>query len=444
MKELRVRDDLRRLIPPLSEDERHQLEANLLSEGCRDPLVLWGDVILDGHNRFDICEKHGLPFETIPAGGVDDDESAREWMLRNQLGRRNLSPSAASDLRGMLYRQRKKPVGRPGQELHQSDAINGERTSAAVAKETGVSSGTIERDGAYSEALDKLEAIDPQIRGKLHKRDGALGKALGKRDATALSKKPPDIQRAILDRIESGCAKNYAAARQQVKRATFVQKAAKPVSRVGTIIRGDARTVLPTLGHEVACVVTDSPYGLETHRTREGGKDYADGKDYALDLLDATAAELVKRVRPDGHLYFFSGYSYAFDFKLVLCEHFDVQDNPLIWVKNRATMGDRSRRFVNRHEYVWFCTQKGEEPRPLLENADDVLVFDRQNDTEHSAEKPVELLQFLIECSTAQGELVLDPFAGSGATGVAAQRSGRTFVGIELDPKWAEVAEGRL
>ena len=55
------------LIPPLQAEERAQLEANILAEGCRDPLVLWDDVLLDGHNRYAICRKHGIPFRTVQA-----------------------------------------------------------------------------------------------------------------------------------------------------------------------------------------------------------------------------------------------------------------------------------------------------------------------------------------------------------------------------------------
>lgn len=306
--------------------------------------------------------------------------------------------------------------------------------------------GTLQRDKAYSEALDALEAVDPEIRQKLHRRDGTLGKALGKRDATQLAKKPVEEQRAILDKIESGEARNYAAARQQVKRETFVEKAkAEPRrEKAGRIIVGDARQVLGGMAYQAACVITDPPYGIDTHRTREGGHDYADGEAYAKGLLHEVAAQLAERVKPDAHLYFFSGYTWAWEFKAILAEHFDVQDNPLIWVKSRATMGDRAKGYPNRHEYIWFCRQKGNADRPLLKNADDVLEFAVQNDTSHSAEKPVDLLRFLIEASTVEGELVLDPFAGSGSTGVAATQAGRSFVGVEMDPKWAEVAEARL
>jgi hypothetical protein len=60
-----VNDALRAYIDPLTEDEYAALERSLLAEGCRDALVLWGDLLVDGHNRYAICQKHGIPFSTI-------------------------------------------------------------------------------------------------------------------------------------------------------------------------------------------------------------------------------------------------------------------------------------------------------------------------------------------------------------------------------------------
>ena len=82
------------IIPALSADERAQLEANLFADGCRDPLGDWdaddGPILLDGHNRYSICNAHDIPFTTISAD-VQDRAEARIWIIRNQLGRRNLS-----------------------------------------------------------------------------------------------------------------------------------------------------------------------------------------------------------------------------------------------------------------------------------------------------------------------------------------------------------------
>ena len=78
------------LIPPLSADEYMQLEANLIVEGCRDPLVVWGEILIDGHNRLQICTKHNIQYEVVERNFEDRDD-AMIYIIHNQLGRRNLS-----------------------------------------------------------------------------------------------------------------------------------------------------------------------------------------------------------------------------------------------------------------------------------------------------------------------------------------------------------------
>lgn len=95
--QLRIDPELKSLIPPLSEDERNRLEQNIVKEGCRDPLVVWDGLLLDGHNRLEICEKHGISYETTEIN-FDSIEQARVWMRDNQMGRRNLSAAWRIDL----------------------------------------------------------------------------------------------------------------------------------------------------------------------------------------------------------------------------------------------------------------------------------------------------------------------------------------------------------
>lgn len=78
------------IIPPLGGEELAQLEANLVADGCRDPLVVWGEILIDGHNRYEICTRLGLVFKTV-AMDFESREDVLFWMCQNQLGRRNLT-----------------------------------------------------------------------------------------------------------------------------------------------------------------------------------------------------------------------------------------------------------------------------------------------------------------------------------------------------------------
>lgn len=86
-----VNEELKAYIDPLTSDEHEALERSLLAEGCRDALVLWGDVLVDGHNRFGICQKHGLPFQTVQNAFFKSMEDVHLWMIDQHLGRRNVS-----------------------------------------------------------------------------------------------------------------------------------------------------------------------------------------------------------------------------------------------------------------------------------------------------------------------------------------------------------------
>ncbi len=89
--EIRVDEGLRAYIDTLTEDEHAALERSLLAEGCRDALVLWGDLLVDGHNRYAICVKHDIPFKTIQHPHFKSIEDVHLWMIENHLGRRSVS-----------------------------------------------------------------------------------------------------------------------------------------------------------------------------------------------------------------------------------------------------------------------------------------------------------------------------------------------------------------
>jgi hypothetical protein len=86
-----VNAELQAYIDPLTADEYSALERSLLEEGCRDALVLWGDVLVDGHNRYAICQKHNLPFQTIQNPRFETLEDVHLWMINQHLARRSVS-----------------------------------------------------------------------------------------------------------------------------------------------------------------------------------------------------------------------------------------------------------------------------------------------------------------------------------------------------------------
>lgn len=89
--QITVNEELKAYIDPLTPDEHAALERSILAEGCRDALVLWGEVLVDGHNRYGICQKHGLPFQTVQNTGFQSMADVHLWMIDQHLGRRSVS-----------------------------------------------------------------------------------------------------------------------------------------------------------------------------------------------------------------------------------------------------------------------------------------------------------------------------------------------------------------
>ena len=182
------------LIPALSPEEYNLLESNVLADGIREPLILWQGVIVDGHNRYEIAQKHGLEFQTVERK-FSGRNAVIEWMILNQLGRRNLSNYQRS-----LLAIRMKPIFEkraemnlhlsPGQGVkgcQNSDKVNID-TKKELAKLADVShdtiarvqkiedkatpllknkliAGTISIDKAYQEVrkIEKIQAVERNI-----------------------------------------------------------------------------------------------------------------------------------------------------------------------------------------------------------------------------------------------------------------------------------------
>lgn len=151
--EFLIDEEFSSFIRPLDENERSRLEASIWREGCRNPLVVWMEtgILLDGHNRYEICQAIGKQFETITVS-LPDRAAARRWIINNQLARRNLTPNELSYLRGLKYEAEKLDVGRPGN----SEKLSGLDTAARLANEYGVKDRTIRNDAEYARSIDIL------------------------------------------------------------------------------------------------------------------------------------------------------------------------------------------------------------------------------------------------------------------------------------------------
>lgn len=160
MKELKINPELRDFIPPLSGEEKKQLEDSLLKYGYKGaPIYIWHDYIVDGHNRYELCQKHNIeyPIEELLLGDNATIIDVMEWMINTQLGRRNLPPAqrlAVMDkFKKKIQEQAKEKANESRSKFHGNQHVvcspNGDhtkiKTDKELAKIAGVGTGTIAR-----------------------------------------------------------------------------------------------------------------------------------------------------------------------------------------------------------------------------------------------------------------------------------------------------------
>lgn len=218
-----------------------------------------------------------------------------------------------------------------------------------------------------------------------------------------------------------------------------------------TVIHGDARDVLPTLGREsVDCVVTDPPYGQAYQSNQRGERHRAlagDGSpEEARALLDAVTPDLVRVLRRTRHLWTFG----LMPAHKLLPERAQTD---VVWNKERMTGGDLTSAWGRSHEPIYLSVRAADATNARngagslaarLRRGSVITVPRAHSSKRHPTEKPVELVRQLVESSTTVGEVVLDPFAGSGSTGVAAVLEGRRCLLVEMDREYAEIAADRI
>ena len=194
-------------IPKPSEEERRRLEENILSDGLvREPLVLWAGtkILVDGHNRWDIIQRHpDIPYTTIEHE-FDNEWDVIAWICRNQLGRRNISKVVYDKL---IQEEHDAVQKIPGGD-HKSDVFKNqsaqnaqlESTRAVVAKEHGITQAYVERAVEFGRGLDAGDEVAPGLK------DAVLSgeESYGKREIADLRKiEDPQKRKAAVEEMRS-------------------------------------------------------------------------------------------------------------------------------------------------------------------------------------------------------------------------------------------------
>jgi predicted methyltransferase len=409
--DIKVDAEFAALIPPLTEDERSQLERNIVDHGgARDPIVVWAKAgkltLVDGHNRYEICTRLNLPFE-IEEMRFDDRNAAMLWIIDNQKGRRNLPDFAKTELeikREFIHASMTAPAHRPKKSDQETNQKSGylpdhhERTKdAKIGDAVGVSRDTVAKVRRITEAADS-GLVDDETIAKL------------RRGAVSINHVDKEIKKQ----------------RAEVRAVQKKKEAAAAGCLDGEIVRlGDFRSVLPSIPDGcVDLIFTDPPYDKET-----------------VPLYEDMAREAARILRPGGSLICYLGQYATADvcrlmgnhlkfFWPLCCYHegpgqvmafwgIRVKWKPMLWFVNGGNRFDTS---------------------AVIED----LIVSTKEKSSHPWQQSVTEARYYIEKLTPDGGLIVDPFCGGGTTAVAAKQSGRKWITCELDPEYAAIATQRI
>jgi site-specific DNA-methyltransferase (adenine-specific) len=388
------------------------LKNDIAKHGIKVPLHILPDkTVICGHQRLRAAKE--LDLKTVPCEikNLKDDNEIKEWAIKDNLIRRQLTPEQKYLLYAKLseiYEVGRGTYGR-GRPKIEKDTVSSSNVLERTAREVGENPKTIARARAYSKAINAR----PELKGK-------------------------PVSWAIKEH-------------QKLKEIAQRKRDAKDVV-LKNMLCGDALTEVKKMPDEsIDCVVTDPPYGIgyKSHglrQTTRAGWDSIKGDTPEIyTYTRSLAKELFRVMKKDSDLYCFSGWKESFCSFYLAFERagFKVQDC-IVWVKDARTAGpDFSHRYAHIHEFIIYA-KKGNRflNRPF---SLDVLNFAKiHSDDVAPTEKPVPLLKYLISNSTVEGEVVLDPFCGSGSTLEAAEELKRNWIGNDIDKNFYELSKARI
>jgi len=413
MKQIEIKEEFKKLIPPLTTEEYKQLEDNCLEEGVREKIILWNNYIIDGHNRYNIAKQWNLEFET-KSKNFSSEEAVKEWMILNQFGRRNLSNYQRSVL---------------GLQL--------EEVFKAQAKERMLSGNPvlISEQGRTIEKIGKVASVGKDTIAKVKK----------------IQEKAPEEIKAKLATGEVSINAAYKEIKKEEKKENFKTKKLefeKPIININTnqkIILGDSRVVLKDLKEKsFDLLLSDPPYGMDFKSGWNNKNKIKNDKiEDTVKLFDDVLKLSVPLLKDDAHFYLFGNINYINEIKPIIEKYLNIK-NVLIWDRQIIGMGDL-KTYGNSYDIIYFGYNK--KWKDLNGTRDrDVLNYKRIEPSKniHPTEKPQDILQYLIKKSSKENDNILEPFAGGGSTLLACKQTNRFATGIEIEKNYYELIKKRI
>ena len=214
-------------------------------------------------------------------------------------------------------------------------------------------------------------------------------------------------------------------------------------NKIEDLYKNDCLEILKNIKNEsIDLIVTDPPYVIGYEKGRDDVL-YDNQKienELNIKWISPVIKELYRILKTNSGGYLFSSFKSVDLFKKELEKYFKIE-NILIWKKNNFSFPNKNK-FNYIYEIIYFIS-KG-DIKINYKSDHDVLEFRKVQKLSHVTEKPIYLLEYLIGSLGRPGDVVIDPFMGSGSTGVSAKRLNRGFIGIEINDHYFEIAEKRI
>ena len=409
MKQIEIKEEFKKLIPPLTKEEYKQLEDNCLEEGIREKIILWNNYIIDGHNRYNIAKQWNLEFETESKSFSSEDE-VKIWMLDNQFGKRNLS-----DAQRYLNRNEKRKLLKG-----QGKQTQGLRT-------------------------DLLSIVDKKLKPEHNTQKiiaNELGWSTGKVAMADIvfKKATPEIEEKVLkNKITINQAYKEIKKEEKVNLIKTTKEERQDVNKNQAIIYNESCIdfLQRFENNSVDLLLTDPPYSTDLDNVEE--------------FIDTWLLNALDKVKETGRAFICIGaypieiYSYL---KVLLKTNWIV-DNPLVWTY-RNTLGVTPKMKYNLN-YQFALHLYKEKSNPLdnritneMFSVQDINAPDgRVGDRYHTWQKPNELAIRLINHSTKENDIIIDPFACTGTFILNGANLGRKTYGCDIDTNAINIAYER-
>jgi 3-dehydroquinate dehydratase len=406
---LEIKEEFKKLIPPLTVEEFKQLEQNCLDEGIREKIITWNGFIIDGHNRYEIATRWNLDYKT-ESKYFKNEYDVKIWMAQNQLGRRNLADYVMGELYDIIE-QLEKQKGKQIQlqTLKQSiadpvlstiDNTEKHNTRKIISEKLGWSTGK-------KAQFDVIKKKAPEeIKAQLRTGEISINQAykeIKKEEKKILTEEKKEEQKKIIESITNIKLKNI---ETTIEKGWY--KVGKQFLYFGSNTDKEFIDKLPKAKFAFA----DPPYNAGVDKW---DFDFKWELDYLENYADVVA------VTPGGwnacNFYKETNMNYIWE---MFC-----------WITNGMTHGKCG--YANVIKTSIFGKVKPKISQDFWKINIDIS---KTEDTKHKGRKPYDFMIHLIDLFTNENDIVIDVFGGSGTTMLMCEQMNRISYNAEIDKEY--------